>query len=146
MIRLTIPETSVPTAAPAASHLRHAEPSVDQDPVQDKIDHQRNCGRNEGNLDALCRPHQKADDHRQYLQRISKANDPDIGNRHLYNIFLICINSKQKPGLVTATAPNKRPTSSIKLMESPKVLLIPFSLLAPQYWEKNKSAPPANPK
>ena len=23
---------------------------------------------------------------------------------------------------------------------------MPFSLLAPQYWEKNKSAPPANPK
>ena len=78
------------------SHLRHAEPSVDQDPVQNKIDHQRNCGRNEGNLDALCRPHQKADDHRQYLQRISKANDPDIRNRHLYNIFLICINPEQK--------------------------------------------------
>ena len=78
------------------SHLRHAEPSVDQNPVQDKIDYQRNCGRNEGNLDALRRPHQKADDHRQYLQRISKANDPDIGNRHLYNIFLICINPKQK--------------------------------------------------
>lgn len=79
-----------------SAHLGHSETAVDENPVQDKVGDKGGDRAEKGSLHPLCGAHKKTDNHSQNLKWIGEAYNPYVGDGYFYNIFLICINSKEK--------------------------------------------------